>query len=244
MKDIFKIREELEAKGWIWFPNYKNIEVKIWPNIETYFDNDETILSALWASFKRYDLEMVGMIFITDKRIFTLEIEDNNSTNNIRYVPIDMLKVDKVEFKKSVESDGLNSIHLQNDTYGNGIEFNTPNKKVAQHFLNTLAGISEIEIVEINDEPSDLKSSAKIQELKDNLGVEMKINFEEPNEIVEDNMAQVNQISDQDALLKINEVKLKKPKVKRETKKTGNKYFLFIIPVIMLVLILAFVFAF
>ncbi|AXK51094.1 hypothetical protein [Spiroplasma alleghenense] len=245
MKEIFKIREELAAKGWVWPPNYKDIETRIWPFIETYFDNDESLLSALWASFERFNSPMIGMIFITDKRIFTVEIDDDNIKNNIRYVPIDKFKIDKIEFKKAKSNEELNLINLQSDTYGGGIEFYTPNKKVAQHFLNTLSGISEIEIIEIEAEKSELKSSVKNEEVKAAPEKKQIINFE--NEIKPvlspQNLEQKSEIVTEENIV----AKTSKPKKIKGLdvpKNEKTKYLFFLIPIFILIVILVLVFSF
>ncbi|QHX36565.1 hypothetical protein [Spiroplasma sp. BIUS-1] len=155
MKTSMQIKEELASQGYIWMPTYKDILQKVWYQTETYFDDDETVLSALWASFKRYEDDMVGVVFITTKRTFTLEILDNDSSTQIRYLPFDSYSLQKIQLQFAKNAGGLHYVSLQNDSFGNGVTFATPNREVAQHFVDTLAGRTngEIEILPDSDNP-------------------------------------------------------------------------------------------
>ncbi|AHI52730.1 hypothetical protein [Spiroplasma culicicola] len=155
MRTSLQIREDLASTGYIWMPNYKDILTKVWANMETYFDDDETVMSALWASFKRYEDEMVGIVFITSKRTFTLEVADNNLNAQIRYLPFDSYSLQKIQLQLSKSGNGLNYVSLLNDSFGNGITFATPNKDVAVHFVETLRGKTsgQIEVLPESDDP-------------------------------------------------------------------------------------------
>ncbi|AKX33979.1 hypothetical protein SLITO_v1c03240 [Spiroplasma litorale] len=155
MKSVSIIKNELESNGYNWLPSYKNIYEKVWYNMETYFDDDESVLSALWASFKRYDEEMIGIVFITTKRTFTLEIIDNQNSTQVRYLPFDSYSLHKILVQYSKSDSKLNYLSLQNDSFGNGITFACPNKKVMKHFVDTLRGVTggDIEILPDSDDP-------------------------------------------------------------------------------------------
>ncbi|WP_342258431.1 hypothetical protein [Spiroplasma endosymbiont of Dioctria linearis] len=155
MKTSAKIKEELAQQGYIWLPTYKNILEKVWQHSETYIDEDEIVLSALWASFKRYDENMIGIVFITSKRTFTLEISDDDSSTQIRYLPFDSYSLQKIQLQFSKNAGGLHYVSLQNDSFGNGITFGTTNREVAQHFVDTLSGRTngDIEMLPDSDEP-------------------------------------------------------------------------------------------
>ncbi|AGR42022.1 hypothetical protein [Spiroplasma diminutum] len=170
MKTNMQIKEELASQGYIWMPAYKNILQRVWQHTETYFDDDETVLSALWASFKRYEDKMVGIVFITDKRTFTLEILDNDLSTQIRYLPFDSYSLQKIQLQFSKNSGGLHYVSLQNDSFGNGVTFGTPNKDVAQHFVDTLSGRTngKIEILPDSDNPL-LAENEREQVIDENL---------------------------------------------------------------------------
>ncbi|QEH61714.1 hypothetical protein SCHIN_v1c05170 [Spiroplasma chinense] len=170
MRTSLQIREDLARTGYIWMPNYKDILVKVWANMETYFDDDESVESALWASFKRYDEEMIGIVFITTKRTFTIEVIDGNDNAQIRYLPFDSYSLQKIQLQLSKSGTGLNYVSLLNDSFGNGITFATPNKDVAQHFVDTLRGKTngEIEKLPDSDDPL-LAENEKEQVIDENL---------------------------------------------------------------------------
>lgn len=155
MKTSLEIVEDLAKNGYNWMPNYKNILEKVWSNMETYFNENEEVLSALWASFKRYDDDMLGVVFITTKRTFTLEVLDNDSNTQIRYLPFDSYRLEKIQLQLAKTPKRLNYVSLQSDSFGNGITFATPNKDVAKHFIDTLRGSTNgvIEILPESDDP-------------------------------------------------------------------------------------------
>ncbi|AHI53719.1 hypothetical protein SSABA_v1c03070 [Spiroplasma sabaudiense Ar-1343] len=249
MKDIFQIRSDLEKNGWLWPPNYKDIEVKIWPNIETYFDAEETVLSALWASFDRFETPMVGMVFITDKRIFTIEINDDAKSDNVRYVPIDSYRIDKIEYKKAKSDDDLNEINLLNDTFGSGVKFKTPNRKVAQHFLNTLGGVSDVEIVEVDEVKKTVEPKTTSQIKKPEVAklTEKVINFEKPQPKIKQKPApRTKPTIEETKPFEKSKVKTQKTQktLKTPTKKLNAKFWWFTIPVAVLILTLLLIFTF
>ncbi|QBQ07573.1 hypothetical protein SGLAD_v1c03740 [Spiroplasma gladiatoris] len=154
MLSTYKIKQDLAKTGYNWFPNYKDILEKVWANMESYFDDDEEVQSALWASFKRYEDKNIGIVFITSKRTFTIETADSDANTQVRYLPIDSYSLQKIQMQLA-KSGGLNYVSLQNDSFGNGITFACPNPDVVKHFVETLRGRSnaEIEILPESDEP-------------------------------------------------------------------------------------------
>lgn len=155
MKSSLDVRKDLAKNGYNWQPQYKEILTKVWSQMETYFDDDEEVMSALWSSFKRYDTEMMGIVFITSKRTFTLEVMDDQASNQCRYLPFDSFSLEKIQFQPSASKEGLNFVSLQSDSFGNGITFGTPNRQVAEHFIETLKGRTNgvIEVLPESDDP-------------------------------------------------------------------------------------------
>src|SRR5699024_4340881 len=98
---------------------------------------------------------MIGIVFITSKRTFTLEVKDGTGVANVRYLPFDSYSLEKIQFQPSSSDSGLNYVSLQNDSFGNGITFATPNRLVAEHFIETLSGKSNaiIEVLPESDTP-------------------------------------------------------------------------------------------
>ncbi|AOG60281.1 hypothetical protein SHELI_v1c03260 [Spiroplasma helicoides] len=170
MKTSTDIKNDLAKNGYSWLPNYKNILERIWANMETYFDENEEVKSALWASFKRFDSPKVGIVFITNKRTFTVEGDDIDGSHQIGYLPFDKYGIQKIQLQLAKTSAGMNYVSLQNDSFGNGITFATPNADVAKHFIDTLRGETdgEIEILPDSDDPL-LAENEKPQLIDENL---------------------------------------------------------------------------
>jgi hypothetical protein len=224
MKEISQIKKDLAANGYSWMPTYRDILPRVWSQMETYFDDDESVLSALWSSFKRYDEDMVGIVFITSKRTFTLEVQEHSQNANVRYLPFDSYSIEKIQFQPSATPEGLNYVSLQNDSFGNGITFGTPNRKVAEHFIETLAGRSNavIEVLPDSDDPLLAQNEKeqvvdpdanKVQEREDH-------KFEEKHEEevkVQDQELWHKQDPFMEKPVKIKAVKAKKTKQERET---------------------------
>ncbi|WP_339021567.1 hypothetical protein [Spiroplasma endosymbiont of Atherix ibis] len=233
MKTSTQLKEELASQGYIWMPNYKDILEKVWSQTETYFDEDEEVLSALWASFKRYEDEMIGIVFITTKRTFTLEILDNDTSKQIRYLPFDSYSLQKIQLQFSKNSGGLHYVSLQNDSFGNGVTFATPSREVAQHFVDTLAGRTngEIEILPDSDNPL-LAENEKEQAIDEDLNkVKEKIphKFEEKHEEIKPMKEQEGwrkaPVEAKEKVVEIKVVPPKKVKPKKDKKGTyGSKW--------------------
>ncbi|QGS51803.1 hypothetical protein [Spiroplasma tabanidicola] len=169
MLTTLQIKEDLAKAGYNWLPNYKDILEKVWANMEQYFDDDESVKSALWASFKRYEEPSIGIVFITSKRTFTVETADNGTNTQLRYLPFDSYSLQKIQMQLAKNS-GLSYVSLLNDSFGNGITFGCPNRNVVQHFVETLRGSSnaEIEILPESDDPL-LAENEKEQLIDENL---------------------------------------------------------------------------
>lgn len=156
MKNSQTINQELAKYGYVWPPTYKNILIQVWSQMETYFDEDEEVKTALWSSFKRYDVEMIGVVFITTKRTFTLESPEQNGTQ-IRYLPFDKYSIKKIEYQKSLTKGGLNYLLMKNDDFGNQITFACPNQDVTDHFIKILKGDVDIEVENLPPSDEDIE---------------------------------------------------------------------------------------
>ncbi|AGR41016.1 hypothetical protein [Spiroplasma taiwanense] len=260
MKSSIQIKKDLASQGYIWTPNYKDILEKVWAHTETYFDDDEKVLSALWASFKRYDEQMVGVVFITSKRTFTLEVVDNNINSQIRYLPFDSYSLQKIQLQLSKTDNALSYVSLQNDSFGNGITFGTPNKKVAQHFVDTLRSKTngKIEILPESDNPL-LAENEKEQLIDEDLNKAKQVvphKFEEKHEEIkpmkEHDGWRKAPVENKDKEVEIKIVPPKKPLKDKKIKATGyaknwkSKMWLlwFILPISLISITLALIFIF
>ncbi|KAJ3619882.1 hypothetical protein Zmor_008715 [Zophobas morio] len=98
---------------------------------------------------------MIGIVFITSSRMFTLELPVNSANPMIRYVPSDRYSVEKIQYQPQSAPGELNYVSLQNDSFGNGITFSTRDKKAAEHFIETLSKNSNaiIEVLPESDDP-------------------------------------------------------------------------------------------
>lgn len=98
---------------------------------------------------------MIGIVFITSNRMFTLELPINSQNPMIRYVPSDRYSVEKIQYQPQSAPGEQNYVSLQNDSFGNGITFATRDKKPAEHFIETLSKHSNaiIEVLPESDDP-------------------------------------------------------------------------------------------
>ncbi|ARU91945.1 hypothetical protein SCLARK_001420 [Spiroplasma clarkii] len=153
MLEAAKIKQNLASNGYNWLPNYKNILTSVWAHIEVFFDEDETVQSALWASFKRDTEDYIGIVFITSKRCFTVECVENQT--HVKYTPIQIYNLEKIQVQFSQSKTGLNYVSLVSDSFGNGTTFACPSQEVVNHFIDTLKGKtgSTIEFLPDSDDP-------------------------------------------------------------------------------------------
>ncbi|AKU79558.1 hypothetical protein [Spiroplasma turonicum] len=257
MKSVTDIKQELESNGYNWLPNYKNIAERVWLKMETYFDEDEKVLSALWASFKRYEEEMIGIVFITSKRTFTIEVQDDYNSSQIRYLPFDSYSLQKILVQYSKTDSKLNYVSLQNDSFGNGITFATPSKKVLKHFIDTLRGVTggDIEILPDSDEP--LLAENEKEQLIDKDLEKAKENkphkFEEKHEeelpkVKESNMWKKSSFVNEQKEVPIKIVPAKLPKQKKKVSGYATKWksktwlLWFLIPLLLIIVLVLYVF--
>jgi len=242
-----QILNNLKNNGYNWLPDYKDILTKIWTRIEVFFNEDETVLSALWSSFKRNKTQYIGIIFITTKRCFTLECEENNI--NVKYTPLQMYNLEKIKVQFSKEKNSLNYVSLVNDAFDNGTTFACPNRQVVTHFIETLRGIinGEVEILPDSDNPL-LAENEKEQFIDENLKkanqqVEHKIQkkydkFEDTKKIKEKPDKSFNQKKIKEKPIKFK--KAKEEKVDEYANKWKSKLWImwFLLPLIIFVIII------
>ncbi|ASP28083.1 hypothetical protein SCORR_v1c03090 [Spiroplasma corruscae] len=232
MKSINDIKVDLEKNGYSWAPTYKNINEKVWSNMETYFDEDENVLSALWASFKRYEEDMIGIVFITSKRTFTIEVLDNENNTQIRYLPFDSYSLQKILVQYSKSDSKLNYVSLQNDSFGNGITFATPNKKVLKHFVDTLKGVTggEIEILPDSDDPLLAENEKEqlidenLEKAKENKPRKREEKHEEQEKVQESPMWKKSSFNNEEKEVPLKLVIEKRPKKSKLKSEYANKW--------------------
>lgn len=147
------IKKDLASNGYKWLPNYKSILTDVWAHAEMFFDEDESVQSALWCSFKRENVDFIGVIFITTKRCFTVECVENQS--QVKYTPIQVYNLEKIQVQFAETNGKLNYVSLVSDSFGNGTTFACPNKDVVNHFIETLKGKTNgtIEFLPDSDDP-------------------------------------------------------------------------------------------
>ncbi|WP_338970679.1 hypothetical protein [Spiroplasma endosymbiont of Labia minor] len=229
MKTLYKIKEELGNNGWNWPPKDEQISNNVWHKMEQYFNDNEEVKSLMWAWFSREEIPLIGIVAITNLRTFTIEIRSDNDKANLRYVPVDNYKVDKVQFQAPKSENGFTYVQILNDTFGNGITFKTTSLAMARHFVNTLKGVisGDIEELEPSDEPilseNEKKFDSKTKPLENKIKQKPKSLNEDDKKLLDQSNWKKVSDNPKNQIVKIKKVEFNKSSKKEKINKYGSK---------------------